>query len=374
MRKDGSRFWGDVVITALHDEAGNLTGYAKVTRDRTDMKAIEDAQDAFYAAFNHDFRTPVTALKGFVDALRDADDEDRDMLIDRVEASADRLLGMVEGLVAVRQPARRQGRDPASRTSTSPRSRAARSVTWPRPWTRRGCRSPDDVALATANGVAMHRVVTNLLVNALKYSPPDTPVDGRPSRRPAPGLIQHRGRRPGPRHRPRRPRHDLRRVRPRPAGGGRRRHRPRARQRARAGATSRRARRDRERGRRGHHGDGRAALRPALQAVGADSARVVPVSGPWPPPRVDAAAPEVGADRPLPRVVLGRGLHLLAQLLARPVVEPVAEDRAQGVVGLVLEAPGEQAVALVGDVLAVEALAGDPRARSGRAQSTKAPG
>ena len=31
------------------------------------MKAIEDAQDAFYAAFNHDFRTPVTALKGFVD-------------------------------------------------------------------------------------------------------------------------------------------------------------------------------------------------------------------------------------------------------------------------------------------------------------------
>ncbi len=59
-----------------------------------------------------------------------------------------------------------------------------------------------------------------------------------------------------------------------------------------------------------------------------------------------------GADRPLPRVVLGRVLHLLAQLLARPVVEPVAEHRAEGVVGLVLEAAGEQAAALVGDVLA----------------------
>ena len=100
MRKDGSRFWGDVVITALHDDAGNLTGYAKVTRDRTDLKALEDAQDAFYAAFNHDFRTPITALKGFVDAIRDAaDDDEREHLIDRVEASADRLLGMVEGLV-----------------------------------------------------------------------------------------------------------------------------------------------------------------------------------------------------------------------------------------------------------------------------------
>ena len=74
VRKDGSRFWGDVVITALHDDDGNLTGYAKVTRDRTDLKALEDAQDAFYATFNHDFRTPVTAIKGFVDAIRDADD------------------------------------------------------------------------------------------------------------------------------------------------------------------------------------------------------------------------------------------------------------------------------------------------------------
>src|SRR6478735_5360755 len=71
VRKDGSRFWGDVEITALHDDAGNLTGFANVTRDRTDLKSIEDAQDAFYAAFNHDFRTPVTALKGFVDAIRD---------------------------------------------------------------------------------------------------------------------------------------------------------------------------------------------------------------------------------------------------------------------------------------------------------------
>src|SRR6266850_1306166 len=35
LRQDGSRFWADVVITALKNRAGKLTGYAKVTRDLT---------------------------------------------------------------------------------------------------------------------------------------------------------------------------------------------------------------------------------------------------------------------------------------------------------------------------------------------------
>ena len=99
VRKDGTRFWGDVVITALHDPDGRLTGFAKVTRDRSDVKALEDAQDAFYAGFKHDFRTPVTAINGFVEALREGDPDLRDFLIDRVQANADRLLGMVDGLV-----------------------------------------------------------------------------------------------------------------------------------------------------------------------------------------------------------------------------------------------------------------------------------
>ena len=41
VRKDGTRFWADVVITALHDEAGALTGYAKVTRDLTEQHELE---------------------------------------------------------------------------------------------------------------------------------------------------------------------------------------------------------------------------------------------------------------------------------------------------------------------------------------------
>src|SRR5262249_32957712 len=62
MRKDGSRFWAEIVLTALHDSAGRLLGYAKVTRDITGREKaaeslrqrdeytktiIETANDAF---------------------------------------------------------------------------------------------------------------------------------------------------------------------------------------------------------------------------------------------------------------------------------------------------------------------------------------
>ena len=44
MRKDGSRFWADVVITALRDPDGNLVGFAKVTRDLTEKRDGEESR------------------------------------------------------------------------------------------------------------------------------------------------------------------------------------------------------------------------------------------------------------------------------------------------------------------------------------------
>jgi PAS domain S-box-containing protein len=43
VRKDGSRFWANVVITALRDADGNLRGFGKVTRDLTERKLAEEA-------------------------------------------------------------------------------------------------------------------------------------------------------------------------------------------------------------------------------------------------------------------------------------------------------------------------------------------
>ncbi len=44
VRKDGSRFWADVVITALRNDQGFLQGYAKVTRDLTERRDAEEAR------------------------------------------------------------------------------------------------------------------------------------------------------------------------------------------------------------------------------------------------------------------------------------------------------------------------------------------
>lgn len=43
IRKDGSRFWASVVITALHDQDGKLLGFSKVTRDITERKRVREA-------------------------------------------------------------------------------------------------------------------------------------------------------------------------------------------------------------------------------------------------------------------------------------------------------------------------------------------
>jgi PAS domain S-box-containing protein len=87
LRKDGSRFWASVVITALFDNKGELQGFAKVTRDLTERKAMEDAleqanadlkrqqsellllnqaKDEFISLASHQLRTPATGVKQYL--------------------------------------------------------------------------------------------------------------------------------------------------------------------------------------------------------------------------------------------------------------------------------------------------------------------
>ena len=42
VRKDGSQYWSSVVITALHDESGRLTGFSKITRDMSEKKQAQE--------------------------------------------------------------------------------------------------------------------------------------------------------------------------------------------------------------------------------------------------------------------------------------------------------------------------------------------
>jgi signal transduction histidine kinase len=120
VRKDGSRMWANVVITALRDRSGKLVGFAKVTRDLTErkqaeQKAIDDAtrlaeveaanraKAEFLAAMSHELRTPLNAIGGYADLLKlgvrgelnEAQLED----IERIIRSQRHLLGIINDLL-----------------------------------------------------------------------------------------------------------------------------------------------------------------------------------------------------------------------------------------------------------------------------------
>jgi PAS domain S-box-containing protein len=73
VRKDGSMFLADVVVTAVKDESGNLIGFSKVTRDVTESRATESRLDAtalevmrstlrVVAEANHELRGPIQVI------------------------------------------------------------------------------------------------------------------------------------------------------------------------------------------------------------------------------------------------------------------------------------------------------------------------
>jgi PAS domain S-box-containing protein len=179
LRRDGSRFWGDVVITALRDDHGRPTGFAKVTRDLTSRKQLEAAQDSFYAVFQHDFRSPVTAIKGFADLLRqDLPAERRLELLSRIEGNADRLLAMTKELVDYARL--RAGRTTLDKEHLDLVDVAATTVAGLGVWLDSSrVRLSGSCEEIEADRAGVERVIVNLVTNALKYSPPDSVVEVR---------------------------------------------------------------------------------------------------------------------------------------------------------------------------------------------------
>jgi PAS domain S-box-containing protein len=119
LRNDGSRFWADVVITALRDESGRLRGFGKVTRDMTERRHAKEAMEihnaqleaanqelqAFSYSVSHDLRAPLRSIDGFSLALLEdyegkLDSQGKEYL-QRIRAATTRMGQLIDGMLSL---------------------------------------------------------------------------------------------------------------------------------------------------------------------------------------------------------------------------------------------------------------------------------
>ncbi len=124
VRKDGTQYWADIVMTALRDPQGDLRGFSKVIRDITarketqeqihqlnvelerrvrELATVNQELEAFSYSVSHDLRAPLRAIAGFSQALA----EDYDATLDeqgkdytrRIHAATQRLTELIDDLL-----------------------------------------------------------------------------------------------------------------------------------------------------------------------------------------------------------------------------------------------------------------------------------
>lgn len=204
VRSDGTRFWADVVITALREDAASAPyAFVKITRDLTERRAAEEqqrnlvaeqrarvaaegalaARDRFLSIASHELKTPVASLRLAAEAMLRANERGRldamrvETGLQRIMAATDRLEELMAELLDV---SRLAAEDDAPRRTPTNLVALVRDVADrfadEEPDGRITVSAPDAVWL-DVDAVRLDQVITNLLDNALKYSGGSEPVD-----------------------------------------------------------------------------------------------------------------------------------------------------------------------------------------------------
>jgi len=188
IRKDGTRFWANVVISAIRDPTNTLLGFSKVTRDLTERKRAEEeraallaaeqasrAKDEFMAMLGHELRNPlapiVTALQ--LMKLRDGGKRSKEEQI--IERQVNHMVRLVDDLLDVSRIAR--GNITLKREALDVHEIMAKAIETASPLLedRRQhlqVEAGDSPMIVRADSARLVQVFANLLTNAAKYTQP----------------------------------------------------------------------------------------------------------------------------------------------------------------------------------------------------------
>jgi PAS domain S-box-containing protein len=189
-RQDGSRFWASGVLVALHDADGSLLGFAKVLRDRTDLKEqIETLRnharrmdlearrkDIFLSTLSHELRNPLAPLANAVAIIRMsvAGTPEVEYALKVVERQVDLLRRLVDDLLDLSRIG--AGKMELKRTRVPLHELIERAVEAARPLVverkhRLEVLLPPAPIELDADPERLVQVFVNLLGNAAKYTP-----------------------------------------------------------------------------------------------------------------------------------------------------------------------------------------------------------
>ncbi len=188
VRKDGTRFWAAVVLTTVRDDANQIVGFAKVTRDLTEIRKAEQERvrlaqaqeairlrDEFLSIAAHELRTPLTALLLQLQSVRTVSRTtapDIASKLDRVTRSTERLTALIDALFDVSRIS--TGRLSIKLEPVNLSSAVAEAVDRMRETAERArCDLLPDIEQsvgAKVDPLRLEQVITNLLSNAIKYA------------------------------------------------------------------------------------------------------------------------------------------------------------------------------------------------------------
>lgn len=163
--------------TPLRDGRGGVGGVVTVVQDITELRKLERVRAEFVSNASHELRTPVTAIKGFVDTLLDDPSQDPETVrkfLDIIGKQTDRLARLIKDLLDLTKIESR--RSEISKRPVNIREVAEESVSMLAPQARAKAITvelaiPEDFPQVPADPDMLSEVFMNLLDNAIKYTP-----------------------------------------------------------------------------------------------------------------------------------------------------------------------------------------------------------